>query len=74
MDSLLHLPPGMIIIIGALFLPVFPKKMQGWGALLLPLISFAHLMIFQDGYTMNMDFMNMSLEPILDPQSRSTPR
>ena len=49
MDSLLHLPPGMIIIIGALFLPVLPKKFQGWGALILPIISFAHLMMFQDG-------------------------
>ena len=64
MNSLMNLPPGMLIIIGALFLPVFPKKMQGWGALALPILSFAHLMMFQDGYSMQMDFQGMDLEPI----------
>ena len=38
------LPPGSILMLGALLIPLFPKRAQSWMALTLPLISMAHFL------------------------------
>lgn len=58
------LPPGTLMILGALLVPLVPKKQQAWFALLLPVLSFFHLLNFTDGYTLNHIVMGIELQPI----------
>jgi multicomponent Na+:H+ antiporter subunit D len=65
MDFLQHLPPGTIIMLGALLIPFLPRKLQGWGAVVLPLLSAGHLLgYFSDGFTWTIDVMGNELMPI----------
>ena len=60
-----HLPPGTIMMLGALLIPLLPKKFQGWSAILLPILSMMHLlMAFSDGFILNFSFMGNELTPI----------
>ena len=42
---MISLPPGIIILVGALALPLLPRSAQAIGALALPAISLAQLEI-----------------------------
>jgi multicomponent Na+:H+ antiporter subunit D len=60
-----QLPPGTIMMLGALLIPLLPRKMQGWSAILLPILSLMHLlMAFSDGFILNFSFMGNELTPI----------
>ena len=60
-----HLPPGTIMMLGALLIPLLPKKTQGWSAILLPVLSMIHLLTaFSDGFLLNFSFMGNELTPI----------
>ena len=43
------LPPGMILILGALLVPFFRGGVRGAYLLLLPVLSAAHLLSFEPG-------------------------
>ena len=44
------LPPGTLLILGALLIPLLRGKVrQGW-LVVLPVLSFLHLLQFQDGH------------------------
>ena len=59
------LPPGMLLMLGALLIPLFPRKMQAWIAVALPVLSAGHLFFaFQNGYVHNMEMMGLELTPI----------
>ena len=62
--DLTQLPPGSVMMLGALLVPILPRKAQGWYALLLPFLSFAHLLTFDTGYVFKMEVMGYPLEPI----------
>lgn len=60
-----HLPPGTIMMLGALFIPLLPRTVQGWSAILLPVLSMMHLLMsFSDGFVLDMSFMGNQLTPI----------
>ena len=56
------LPPGIVLMIGALFIPFLPKKIQAWVALTLPVLSFGHLLGFYvDGDMVTNSIMGLEL-------------
>ncbi len=65
LDWLTVLPPGAILMLGALFVPFLPKKAQAWFALLLPVLSAGHLLgFFEDGYSHNIALLGLEFNPI----------
>jgi multicomponent Na+:H+ antiporter subunit D len=59
------LPPGIILIFGALLLPFLPSVLRKVGLVGLPVLSFAHLWMFPEGYTWQMQlFGEYTLTPI----------
>ena len=64
-DFLTTLPPGTLMMLGGLLIPLVPKKSRAWAALLLPVLSFFHLLgWFSDGYTLTMEFLGLKVMPI----------
>ncbi len=60
-----HLPPGTILVLGALLVPLLRGRLQQAWLLLLPLLSFAHLLLFHPaGRLINVDVFDYSLTPI----------
>ena len=66
MNEMLHnLPPGSLMMLGALFVPFVPKKAQAWLALVLPILSAGHLLgVFADGDMVTSTLMGLELNPI----------
>jgi len=42
-------PPGLVLIVGALLIPLLPKRLQSVGAVVLPAVGFAHLLALDVG-------------------------
>ncbi len=65
LDWLTILPPGAILMLGALLVPLLPKKSQAWFALLLPILSAGHLLgFFVDGFSHTVTLMGLEFNPI----------
>lgn len=63
--NLQHLPPGSLMMLGALLVPLIPRKYQAWYAMILPILSAIHLLTnFQDGFVFDATFMGYALQPI----------
>ncbi|MGA1456906.1 MAG: Na(+)/H(+) antiporter subunit D [Gammaproteobacteria bacterium] len=58
------LPPGIIILVGALALPLLPRALRAVGALALPIISLAHLILLSDAVSLEVEFAGLSLIPV----------
>ena len=70
-DSLKHLPPGSLMIAGALLLPLFGKRLSAVGALLLSLISLALFWFTPDGNWGNLELFGNTLNLVrIDGLSR----
>ena len=67
---MISLPPGIIILVGALALPLLPRSAQAIGALALPAISLAQLLFLSEGVFPGIEFAGLSLlEVRVDPLS-----
>lgn len=58
------LPPGFIMMLGACLLPLLPRKVQGWAALLLPVLSAIHLAMLPGDLLVTMTYFGETLTPI----------
>jgi multicomponent Na+:H+ antiporter subunit D len=58
------LPPGAIMMLGACLLPLLPRSVQAWGALLLPILSAIHLAMLPGDLIVEMTFFGETLNPI----------
>lgn len=63
-DVLGKLPPGTILILGALLLPAFKGNVKKAYYLILPVLSFIHLMMIPDGKPWTIEMFGMELTPI----------
>lgn len=63
-DVLSKLPPGTILMLGSLLLPAFKGKVKKGYYLLLPILSFIHLLIIPDGKPWTVELFGMELIPI----------
>jgi multicomponent Na+:H+ antiporter subunit D len=43
------LPPGLLLIVGALVIPLLPRRWQPWLAVLLPVLGFIHVLMLEPG-------------------------
>ena len=67
---MISLPPGIIILVGALALPLLPRSAQAIGAVALPAISLAQLLFLSEGVFPGIEFAGLSpLEVRVDPLS-----
>ena len=58
------LPPGIIILAGALVLPLLPRRAQAIGALLLPALSLTQLLFLAEGVFPGIELAGLSLLPV----------
>ncbi|MFT4978463.1 MAG: multicomponent Na+:H+ antiporter subunit D [Myxococcota bacterium] len=58
------LPPGAIMMIGALLLPLLPRNVQGWGAVLLPVLSAIHLALLPGDLIVTLPYFGETLTPV----------
>jgi len=67
---MISLPPGIIILVGALALPLLPRSAQAIGALALPAISLAQLLFLSEGVFPGIELAGLSLLQVrVDPLS-----
>ena len=67
-----ELPPGFLLILGALLLPQLRRELQKVWMVALPVLSFVHLMVCHPvGHTVTWNLFGMELVPVhLDGLSR----
>jgi len=58
------LPPGSILLLGALAVPFLRGRLRQAWLLALPLLSFAHLLQLGDGHLLQLQFMDYELTPV----------
>ena len=61
---LANLPPGLILIAGALVAPLFRGRLKQAYLLFLPVVSFLHVASLPSGYTLDIMFMAYELQPV----------
>ena len=67
---MISLSPGIIILVGALALPLLPRSAQAIGALALPAISLAQLLFLSEGVFPGIELAGLSLLQVrVDPLS-----
>ena len=67
---MISLPPGIIILMGALALPLLPRSAQAIGALALPALSLAQLLFLSQGVFPGIELAGLSLLQVrVDPLS-----
>ncbi len=59
------LNPGLILVIGAVLVPLLPQTLRRWYLLALPVVGFFHVHGLENGTTVTMDLLGMTLEVIL---------
>ncbi len=60
-----HLPPGALLLLGALLVPLLPRALAGLAAVALPLVSLWHLQQFPtDALLVGGDFFGLPLTPV----------
>lgn len=63
--TLNELPPGSLMMLGGLLVPLIPRKAQAWYAMVLPILSAIHLLTsFETGFSFEMVFMGYTLQPV----------
>ena len=58
------LPPGLILILGGLVLPVLPRSVQAKGALVLPVLGLLQLLFLSEGMSVDVEIAGYSLLPV----------
>lgn len=56
-----ELNPALILVIGALLLPLLPRSAQGWGAMALPLLGLGQLLLLGKGEWGQIEFLGHQL-------------
>jgi len=63
-EIIASLPPGSILILGGLLVPLVRGRLQQVWLLALPVVSFLHLLSFPDGYLLQVHLFDYELTPI----------
>lgn len=58
------LPPGLILLAGALLLPLIPRAARAWAFLAFPALAFLHILGLEEGTTVSFPFLHFELEPL----------
>ena len=58
------LPPGLILLAGALLLPFVPRTARGWAFLVFPVLAFLQVLATPEGTSVAVPFLDFELEPL----------
>ena len=58
------LPPGAILIIGGLLVPLLPGRLKPWAGVVLPVLGFMHLLALEKGFVQNLVVFGYELTPV----------
>ena len=56
-----ELNPALILVLGALLLPLLPRSAQGWAAMALPLLGLGQLLLLGKGEWGQIEFLGHQL-------------
>jgi multicomponent Na+:H+ antiporter subunit D len=55
------LPPGLVLILGALLIPLLPRRLQPWLAVALPAVGFAQTLLLEPGVSHQLRLFDLEL-------------
>ncbi len=55
------LPPGLVLILGALVIPLLPKRLQPWLAVALPAVGFGQTLLLEPGVSHQLRLFDLEL-------------
>ena len=58
------LPPGAILILGGLLVPLLPRRARPWAGVVFPVLGFAHLLAFDKGFVQTLMVFGYELTPV----------
>ena len=61
---MIEFPPGLILILGALFVPILPSYFRNAYMLALPILGFWGLLILPEGILFSFIFFDYTLAPV----------
>ena len=61
---MIELPPGLLLIVGAVIVPLIPRVMRNAYMLALPVIGFWGLLIIPEGVHFSFDIFGYKLSPV----------
>jgi multicomponent Na+:H+ antiporter subunit D len=63
-EWLLMLPPGSVLVLGAILVALLPWRARQIAVVLLPALSLAHYMLFPMGYVLELSWLGQGITPI----------
>lgn len=60
-DTMTSFPPGAVLILGAVLLPLFPRRTRAAGFLMFPVLAFGLLLALGPGTSVALPFLNFEL-------------
>lgn len=58
------LPPGAILILGGLLVPLLPSRVKPWAGVVLPVLGFIHLLALDRGFVQTLVVFGYELTPV----------
>ena len=58
------LPPGAILILGGLLVPLLPGRLKPWAGVVLPVLGFVHLLALDKGFVRTLVVFGYELTPV----------
>ena len=58
------LPPGAILILGGLLVPLLPGRVKPWAGVVLPVLGFIHLLVLDRGFVQTLIVFGYELTPV----------
>ena len=58
------LPPGAILILGGLLVPLLPGRVKPWAGVVLPVLGFMHLLALDKGFVQTLVVFGYELTPV----------
>jgi multicomponent Na+:H+ antiporter subunit D len=58
------LPPGAILILGGLLVPLLPGRIKPWAGVVLPILGFMHLLALDKGFVQTLVVFGYELTPV----------
>ena len=58
------LPPGAILILGGLLVPLLPRRSRPWAGVVFPVLGFIHLLALDNGFVQTLVVFGYELTPV----------
>lgn len=58
------LPPGAILILGGMLVPLLPRRVKPWAGVVFPVLGFIHLLALEKGFVQTLVVFGYELTPV----------